>query len=84
MYPSEMRDARSAIGAKWGLGRALRKSELAEVLGFHGRDPGQQIANYENGITPIKGPVELAVKAMLAGYRPPNYPEWLKKLKISY
>ena len=74
MTPSDLRDARAALGLMWGLGRPLRMAELGRALRLHGRDPGASVRDWERGHTPISGPVAVAVAAMLAGYRPMSLP----------
>lgn len=71
MTANELRDARVALGLLWGLGRPLRSSEMGRALGLGGRDKGQSINDYERGKTRISGPVEIAVLAMLGGFKPP-------------
>ena len=73
MTPSEFRDARAGLGRMWGLGRPLHMSELGRVLRLQGRDPGASVRDWERGHTPISGPVQVAVEAMLAGFKPAAY-----------
>jgi hypothetical protein len=68
MTGRDLRRARATLGKLWGLDRPLRAAELGRALRLQGRDPGRTILNWENGKTPITGPVSLAIKAMLAGY----------------
>ena len=70
MTPDELRTARATLGHKWGLGRSLTLAELGRALRLSGRDPGASIWNWERGRSPVKGPVAVAIEAMLAGYRP--------------
>ena len=70
MTPTQLRDARATLGQMHGLGRPLKMSEMGRLLRLRGRDPGESIRDWERGHTPISGPVEIAVEAMLAGYDP--------------
>lgn len=70
MTPDQLRDSRATLGALWGLSRPLHMAELGRALKLKGRDPGAAVRDWERGHTAISGPVEVAVSAMLAGYRP--------------
>ena len=70
MTPADLRNARGTLGRMWGLGRPLRMSEMGRALRLRGRDPGESVRDWERGHTSISGPVEIAIEAMLAGYRP--------------
>ena len=70
MNPTELREARAVLGQMWGLGRPLHMSELGRALKLQGRDPGSSVRDWERGHTQISGPVSIAVKAMLAGFKP--------------
>lgn len=70
MTGDELRQARGAIGEMWGLDRPLTMAEMGRALGLRGADPGATVRDYERGHTPISGPIEVAVNAMLAGYAP--------------
>ncbi|MFN3858130.1 MAG: hypothetical protein ACK4RV_10290 [Caulobacter sp.] len=72
MTGEELRDARAALGAMWGLGRPLQMSELGRALRLGGRDPGASIRDYERGNTRISGPMSVAVEMMLSGALPPD------------
>lgn len=72
MTPDELRDARAALGALWGLGRPLHASELGRVLRLGGKEPGESIRDYERGKTRISGPMSVAVEMMLRGALPPD------------
>lgn len=69
MTGEELRAARGALGQLWGLGRPLHMSELGRALLLRGRDPGASIRDWERGKISISGPVEVAIKAMLSGFR---------------
>ena len=70
MTPEALTAARATLGQLWGLDRPLRKSELGRVLRLSGRDPGQTIARWESGNDSISGPAQVAIEALLAGFRP--------------
>lgn len=75
MTPDELRDARATLGIMWGkpLGRPLTMSEMGHALHLRGRDPGASVRDLERGHTQISGPIAVAVRAMLAGYK---FEEW--------
>lgn len=70
MKPQELHEARGTLGHMWGLDRPLKKTELARALRLQGRDIGKSVGHWESGITPISGPVSVAIEAMLAGFKP--------------
>lgn len=59
MTPSEFKSARQALG--------LSQPALAELLRL---SPGGTIYRYEAGTRKIPGPVEVAIEALLDGWRP--------------
>jgi hypothetical protein len=70
MTPDQMRVARHNLGYKWGKDRPLHMSELGRALRLKGRDIGASVRDWEGGHTPISGPVEVAIEAMLRGFKP--------------
>lgn len=70
MTPKEFYEARFSLGQAWGLGRALKMSEMGRALRLGGRDPGQSIRDYERGTTTISGPISALVEVYLAGAPP--------------
>jgi len=70
MTGDDIRDARATIGQLWGLNRPLTMDEMGRALRLQGCDVGSSIRDWERGRTPISGPVQVAVEAMLAGFRP--------------
>ena len=70
MNGDELRQARATLGELWGLGRALKMSEMGRALRLGGRDPGESIRDYERGKTSIGGPISVAVEMMLDGAMP--------------
>jgi hypothetical protein len=72
MTPDDLRAARRILGARWNLGRELRMSELGRAVRMPGKDPGQSIRDYEDGITRIPGPLSAAVDMLLNGAEPPD------------
>jgi len=78
MTPAEITAARATLGAQWGLRRPLLKSELGRALGFEGRDPGRQVAEYEAGNGEIGGSAAQLLRVYLAGAEPPGGAETIK------
>lgn len=78
MTPAEITAARAALGEQWGLPRPLLKSELGRALGFDGRDPGRQIAEYEAGNGEMNGHAAQLLRVYLAGAEPPGGVETIK------
>lgn len=68
MKGPDIRAARATLGMMWGLNRPLHMSELGRALRLQGRDPGASVRDWERGHTPVSGPVEVAIEAMLAGF----------------
>lgn len=81
MTPSEIIDARLAIGLAWGLKRPLQKAELGELLGYVSRDVGAAIADWETGRTRPPGPALTAIQALLDGWRPPGWQQRIPQAK---
>ena len=77
MTGPELRAARGRLGDLWSLGRPLRMAELGRVLGLQGRDVGATVRDWERGKSPISGPASLAVRAMLEGWRPAEWRDYL-------
>ena len=70
MTPGQVTAARKQLGHQWGLGRQLRYAEFGRALRLQGRDPGQSVALWETGKSPVTGPVSLLIEAFLAGFKP--------------
>ena len=79
MTPQDMRAARGRIGELWDLGRPLRMTELGRLLGLQGRDVGATIRDWERGKSPISGPASLAVRALLEGWKPAEWRDYLTR-----
>jgi hypothetical protein len=77
MRPQDMRDARGQLGKLWGLGRPLRMAELGRLLRLQGRDVGATIRDWERGKSPISGPASVAVRALLEGWKPGEWRDYL-------
>ena len=61
MTPTNLRDARKALGyTQHGMAEALR-------MGKHG---WQTVSSWENGKTPIPGPVSVAIECLLHHPKP--------------
>lgn len=72
MSAAELTDAMEALGPMWGLDRPLQNSEMARALRLGGRDPGRSVQDWLTGSTNITGPVQVAIKMMIAGALPPD------------
>lgn len=70
MNSDDLRNARTALGYKWGLKRALHMSELGRALGLKGTDPGQSVRDYQGGLTAIPPPVAELIQQYLSGAIP--------------
>jgi hypothetical protein len=73
--------ARAIIGEKWGLGRPLRRSELARVLRYQGANGSATIAAYETGAARVPAVVSLALDLLCLTNGPPDGPDSLKPAK---
>lgn len=71
MRSAELVLARRILGDRWGLGGPVSQEEMAAMLGIIDR---QNYARYERMGCEATGPISTAVRAMLAGYKPPNAP----------
>lgn len=80
MTPAEITAARATLGAQWGFPRPLLKSELGRALGFEGRDPGRQVAEYEAGNGEIGGSTAQLLRVYLAGAEPPGGVETIRSV----
>lgn len=72
MSPQEMTEARRALGKMWGLDRWLTYGEMAHLLRLRPENGSETVMKWEEGSTPITGPVSVAVEMMLAGAVPPT------------
>jgi hypothetical protein len=79
MTPSEITDARLDIGLAWGLKRPLQKVELGALLGYVNRDMGAAVADWETGRTRPPGPALTAIQALLDGWRPVGWQEFIRE-----
>lgn len=70
MTPTDITQARADLGALWGFKRPLFASELGRALGYSNRDPGEAVRDWETGKTKPPCTAIVAIKALLAGYRP--------------
>lgn len=72
MTGADLTTARFTLARLWGLSEdePLSLSMMGEVLGLAGKDVGSSVRHYERGKTAITGPLELAVEALLSGWRP--------------
>jgi hypothetical protein len=53
----------------------LSQAELGRALGFKGDGVNRTVRRFELGETDIPGPVANLMLAMLAGFRPPSWPQ---------
>jgi hypothetical protein len=75
-----LRTARLRLGHAWGRPRGpLSLSELGEVLGLQGRDPGNSVRDMESGKDRISYSIVLALLAMMDGWRPPGLDEYRRE-----
>lgn len=80
--PLDVAQVRTDLGLLWGLDRALSRAELARALDLSPKYGGSHISKLEAGKTTLSGPIEVALRMMLAGARPhtmdgvikPGYP----------
>jgi hypothetical protein len=72
--PDELNEAMAALGKRWKLKRPLHATELGVALQMGGRDPGVQVRKWVAGLAAMPGPASIAVRAMLAGWNPPDKP----------
>jgi hypothetical protein len=84
--PLDVADARRKLGSLWGLDRALTRAELARALDLSPKYGGSHISKLEHADpdkrATLSGPIEVAIRMMLAGARPhtmdgvikPGYP----------
>ena len=71
--------ARGRLGDLYDLGRPLKMTELGRILGLKGGDVGATVRDWERGHSPVTGPVSLAVRALLDGWRPPELETYLAR-----
>lgn len=69
--------AREEIGRVWGLDRAVTKAELARALQLSPENGGDYVGKLERG-SPVSGPVKVAIKALMAGFKPDNMEDVIK------
>lgn len=68
----DIADVRRELGALWGLDRHLTRMELARALKLSPEHGGDHIGKLEAGKTGLSGPIEVALRMMLAGAVPPT------------
>lgn len=73
----DVKDARARIGRVWGLERDITKAELARALRLSPENGGDYVGRLEKGSN-MSGPVEVAIRALMAGYRPDNMDDVIK------
>jgi hypothetical protein len=70
--PLDIADVRVRLGGVWGLDRALTKRELARALALSEKHGDEHVAKMEAGKTAISGPIDVALRMMLGGAKPPT------------
>lgn len=81
-WPLTFSEIRLRLGIMWGLERPLTRMELGRALNLSEKSGGDYIARLERGNSDITGPLECALRMMLAGAIPhtmgdvvkPGYP----------
>lgn len=68
----DISESRVRLGQVWGLGRPITKRELARALMLSDKYGDEHVAKMENGKSAVSGPIEVAVRMMLAGAKPPT------------
>lgn len=66
--------ARQHLGAAYGLGRPLRRVELARLVGLG----AAHVELLAKGKAALSGPVEVVIRMLLAGHRSPHHEEALR------
>lgn len=74
----DIRAARERLGQIWGLERSVTKAELARALMLSPNHGGDYISRLESGKVNAAGPLVVAIRGMLAGYRPDNMDDVIK------
>lgn len=71
--------ARRELGLRYGLGRPLRKTELARLVGLEaGRHGGDFIGRLEKGKATLSGPVWVVLRMLLDGHPSPRQAEAMR------
>ncbi len=70
--------ARQELGDRYGLGRPLRKAELARLVGLSDRLGDDWIGRLEKGQGVLSGTVEVVIRMLLAGERSPRHEDALR------
>lgn len=81
-WPMGFPEIRCRLGEMWGLERSLTRTELARALNLSDKSGGNYIARMERVSVEVTGPLECALRMMLAGAIPhtmsnvvkPGYP----------
>lgn len=70
--------ARNELGSRYGLGRPLRKTELARLVGLSDEHGADHVSGLEKGKAVLSGPVEVVIRMLLEGHRSPRHEEALR------
>jgi hypothetical protein len=76
--PLDIADVRVRLGGVWGLDRDVTKRELARALHLSPKYGDEHVAKMENHKTAISGPIDVALRMMLAGAKPPTMADVIK------
>jgi hypothetical protein len=76
--PLDIGDVRVRLGAVWGLDRPVTKRELARALALSDKYGDEHVAKMENHKTAVSGPIDVALRMMLAGAKPPTMADVIK------
>jgi hypothetical protein len=71
---TDISQARTELGGRWGFERPLHLSELARTLKLTGDNAEKMLLDMERGKRDITGPIEVAIEGWLAGA---PAPEWV-------
>jgi hypothetical protein len=70
--------ARRDLGEAYGLGRPLRRTELARLIGLSDGHGDDHLARLEKGTAVLSGPVEVVLRMLLEGHASPLHKRALK------
>lgn len=78
MQTMNITELRSKIGQLWGLDRPITKAELARALRLSEKHGGDYVGRLEAGKVPINGAMQVALEALLDGWKPHNMDDVIK------
>lgn len=74
----DITEVRVKLGEVWGLDRPITKREMARALMLSDKYGDEHVAKMENGKTTVSGPIEVALRMMLDGAKPPTMSDVIK------